>query len=168
MPTTHADEESDLIRAARAALRVERRRVVDEREAFRAFRGRVSSIPDESGSPGPSDGFAGVGGGMSDAVGAGTGGRGDVTAAPGSRLVSVREAYRATVMSVPHYAEEYDDTYERSVAEEFGPELAYALTRTDCFHEEYKRTLLSAVETAVQEREAFLDALESEIESVER
>ncbi|ELZ40833.1 hypothetical protein C472_01342 [Halorubrum tebenquichense DSM 14210] len=71
-------------------------------------------------------------------------------------------------MSVPHYEAEYDDTYERSVAAEFGPELAYALTRTNCFHEEYKRSLLSAVETAVQEREAFLDALESEIESVER
>ncbi|WP_096395679.1 hypothetical protein [Halorubrum trapanicum] len=173
MAATHADEEGDPIRAARAELRVERRRVVDEREAFRAFRGRVSSIPDESGTPGPSDpaatdGFAGVGGAVSDAVGSGTGGRGDVTAAPGSRLVAVRDAYRATVMSVPHYAEEYDDTYERSVAEEFGPELAYALTRTDYFHEEYKRSLLSAVETAVQEREAFLDAVESETESVER
>jgi hypothetical protein len=71
-------------------------------------------------------------------------------------------------MSVPHYEAEYDDTYERSVAEEFGPELAYALTRTDSFHEAYKRSLLSAVETAVQEREAFLDAVESEVESVER
>ena len=172
MATTHAGEGSEPVRAARAALRVERRRVVDEREALAAFRGRVSSIPDESGSPGPSDpgtadGFAGVGGAVSDAVGGGTS-RGDATAAPGSRLAAVRDAYRATAMSVPHYAEEYDDTYERSVAEEFGPELAYALTRTDYFHEEYKRSLLSAVETAIQEREAFLDALESETESVER
>ena len=167
MAATHADEESDPIRAARAKLRVERRRVVDEREAFRAFRGRVSSIPDESASeanesgPGSPVGAAGsVGGAVRDAVGS--------TPRPGSRLVAVRDAYRATVMSVPHYAEEYDDTYERSVAEEFGPELAYVLTRTDCFHEEYKRSLLCAVETAVQEREAFLDAVESEIESVER
>ena len=167
MAATHADEESDPIRAARAKLRVERRRVVDEREAFRAFRGRVSSIPDESASeanesgPGSPVGAAGsVGGAVRDAVGS--------TPRPGSRLVAVRDAYRATVMSVPHYAEEYDDTYERSVAEEFGPELAYALTRTDYFHEEYKRSLLSAVETAIQEREAFLDALESETESVER
>ncbi|MGM0446964.1 MAG: DUF7260 family protein [Methanobacteriota archaeon] len=173
MAATHADEESDPIRAARAALRVERRRVVDEREAFRAFRGRVSSIPDVSGSAGGSDssaadGFAGVGGAVGGAIGGGVGRRGDATASPGSRLVAVRDAYRATVMSVPHYEAEYDDTYERSVAEEFGPELAYALTRTDCFHAEYKRSLLSAVETAIQEREAFLDAVESEIESVER
>lgn len=173
MAATHADGGSDPIRAARAELRVERRRVVDEREAFRAFRGRVSSIPDESANAGPSDpaasdGFAGVGGAMSGAVGGGMDGRGDATAASGSRLVAVRDAYQATVMSVPHYEAEYDDTYERSVAEEFGPEIAYALTRTNCFHEEYKHSLLSAAETAVQEREAFLDALESEIESVER
>ena len=167
MAATHADEESDPIRAARAKLRVERRRVVDEREAFRAFRGRVSSIPSEDGSVGPSDAASpdAFGGG---ALGGATPDPGTVRASPGSRLVAVRDAYRATVMSVPHYAEEYDDTYERSVAEEFGPELAYALTRTDYFHEEYKRSLLSAVETAIQEREAFLDALESETESVER
>ena len=167
MAATHADEESDPIRAARAKLRVERRRVVDEREAFRAFRGRVSSIPDESASeanesgPGGPVGAAGsVGGAVRDAVGS--------TPRPGSRLVAVRDAYLATVMSVPHYPEEYDDTYERSVAEEFSPEIAYALTRTNSFHEQYKRSLLSAVETAVREREAFLDALESETESVER
>ena len=173
MAAIHADEGSDPIRAARAALRVERRRVVDEREAFRAFRSRVSSIPGESGGTGPADasapgGFAGVADAMRSAVGDGAGGRGDAAAAPGSRLVTVRDAYRATVMSVPHYAEEYDDTYERSVAEEFGPELAYALTRTDCFREEYKRSVLSAAETTVQEREAFLDAVESELESIDR
>lgn len=174
MAATHADEGSDPIRAARAKLRVERRRVVDEREAFRAFRGRVSSIPNESGrvdptDPGAGGGFAGAGGpaGVRGAIGGATGGA-DGAAPPGSQLVAVRDAYRATVMSVPHYEAEYDDTYERSVAEEFGPELAYVLTRTDCFHEEYKRSLLCAVETAVQEREAFLDAVESEIESVER
>ena len=174
MPATHADEGSDPIRAARAELRVERRRIVDEREAFGAFRDRVSSIPDEGGSADPTDpsavdGFAGAGGaaGVRGAIGGTTGGTGGA-ASPGSRLVAVRDAYRATVMSVPHYEAEYDDTYERSVAEEFGPEVAYALTRTDCFHEEYKRSLLAAAETAVQEREAFLDAVESEIQSAER
>ena len=177
MAATHADEESDPIRAARAALRVERRRVVDEREAFRAFRRRVSSIPDESGRTDPASGAEiggsggthapdGVGGGFGGATDSGVGIGGAATPA-GSRLVAVRDAYRSTVMSVPHYEAEYDDTYERSIAAEFGPELAYALTRTNCFHEEYKRSMLSAAETAVQEREAFLDALESEIESVE-
>ena len=168
MGATHADEGSDQVRAALAALRVERRRVVDEREAFRAFRGRVSSIPDESGSAGTArselDGRRGVGGAVGSAVRDAVGN----APRPGSRLVAVRDAYRATVMSVPHYEAEYDDTYERSVAEEFGPELAYALTRTNCFRGEYKRSLLSAAESAVAERKRLLDAVESEIESVER
>ncbi|ELZ42969.1 hypothetical protein C463_10205 [Halorubrum californiense DSM 19288] len=167
MAATHADDGSDPIRAARSALRVERRRVVDEREALSAFRSRVSSIPDENAAEtggGGFEGTAGVGGAVGGAVRDAVGN----APRPGSRLVAVREAYRDTVMSVPHYAEEYDDTYERSVSEEFGPEMAYALTRTQSFRAEYKRSLLGAVETAVQEREAFLDALESEIESVER
>jgi len=42
-------------------------------------------------------------------------------AAGGSGLVAVRDAYQETVMSVPHYEIEYDDTYQRSVAEECGP-----------------------------------------------
>ncbi|RLM63800.1 hypothetical protein DVK05_12855 [Halorubrum sp. Atlit-8R] len=172
MAATHADEGSDPIRAARAALRVERRRTVDEREALRAFRGRVSSVPTEDGNataagPAAMDPTRGAGGAIGGAAGGPDGGAGGA-ASPGSSLVAVRDAYRATVMSVPHYEAEYDDTYERSVAAEFGPEIAYALTRTDSFHEAYKRSLLSAVETAVQEREAFLDALESEVESVER
>jgi hypothetical protein len=164
MAATHAADGSDPIRAARAALRVERRRVVDEREALQAFRSRVSSIPDESDASANGAEHVGpggaVGGAVRDAVGTGP--------RPGSRLVAVRDAYRSTVMSVPHYAEEYDDTYEQSVLAEFGPEIAYALTRTQCFRAEYKRSLLGAVETAIQEREAFLDALEAETESVER
>ncbi|TKX74204.1 hypothetical protein EXE46_10175 [Halorubrum sp. GN11_10-6_MGM] len=176
MAATHAEEGSGPIRAARAALRVERRRVVDEREALRAFRSRVSSIPDESGSGSGGAGFgsgasnapAGVSSAVRDPAGSAVWDAGGSAPRPGSPLAAVRDAYQATVMSVPHYAEEYDDTYERSVAEEFGPELAYALTRTQGFRAEYKRSLLGAVETAVQEREAFCDALESETESVER
>ena len=169
MATTRADDESDPLRAARAALRVERRRVVDEREAFRAFRDRVSSVPAADGvarrdAP-AADGRRGVGGNRLSGGGAWapTGGAG----VPGSGLAAVRDAYRETVMAVPHYEAEYDDTYERSLAAEFGPELAYALTRTAGFHAEYRRSLLGAVDTAIAERDAFRDALETETESVE-
>jgi hypothetical protein len=174
------------VRAALAALRVERRRTVDERQAFEAFRDRVSSITAEGVSvdpstAGPVTGLGGAGSGgdgavgggavdaFGDALGRGTDEAGDgVTAAAGSGLVAVRDAYRATVMSVPHYEAEYDDTYERSVAAEFGPEIAYALTRTTRFREEYKRSLLTAASTAIEERGSFLDAVESEVESVSR
>ena len=180
MTATRAGAADDPVRAALAALRVERRRTVDERQAFETFRDRVSSISAEgaSGDPstaGPATGVGGAGGGcgaadaFGDATGRGTDAVGDgVAATAGSGLVAVRDAYRATVMSVPHYEAEYDDTYERSVAAEFGPETADALTRTTWFREEYKRSLLTAASTAIEEREDLLDAVESEVESVSR
>ena len=162
-----------LLDDALEAIRVERRRVVDERQAFRAFRGRVASVPSEpirtdGGGPVAGDGRIGAPGGT-EAIGTpGTPGSGGSGPPAGSGLVAVRDAYRETVMSVPHYEVEYDDTYERSVAEEFSPELAYALTRGSRFHAECKRSLLDAAETAVEERERFADAIESEAESVDR
>ncbi|PAU83205.1 hypothetical protein CK500_10395 [Halorubrum salipaludis] len=172
--TEPADRDGGLLDDAREALRVERRRIADEREAFRAFRGRVASVPSEpirtDGGAGPvadagRAGIAGEFGAVGAAAAAGSRGSGPPA---GSGLVAVRDAYRETVMSVPHYEAEYDDTYERSVAEEFGPEIAYALTRGSRFHAECKRSLIDAAETAVEERERFGDTVEAEAESVER
>jgi len=164
---------------AREAIRVERRRVGDEREAFRAFRTRVGSISSEPIDPGDgwdasARGVAGGGGpervrNVSGYAGVADSGEPIDTRAPaGSGLVGVRDAYVETVMSVPHYDVEYDDTYERSVREEFGPELGFALTRTSRFHAEYKRSLVDAVDAAIDERERFLDVIDTESESVAR
>lgn len=173
--TEPADGDPGLLDDAREALRVERRRTCDEREAFRAFRGRVASVPSEpirtDGGPGTVAGGRGPIGAAGGSGSSGTDGLPGTTASgppAGSGLVAVRDAYRETAMSVPHYEAEYDDTYERSVAEEFGPELACALTRGSRFHAECKRSLLDAAETAIEERERFLDAIESETESVDR
>ncbi|WP_050032511.1 DUF7260 family protein [Halorubrum halophilum] len=164
----------ELLDDARESLRVERRRVADEREAFRAFRGRVASVPSEpirtDGGAGPATGGGPIGGtGASGAIGT-PGSPGSSGSGPpaGSGLVAVRNAYQETVMSVPHYEVEYDDTYERSVAEEFSPELAYTLTRESRFHAECKRSLLDAIETAIEERERFAETVRSETESVDR
>jgi len=170
--TEPTDGGPEVLDDARAALRVERRRVGDEREALRAFRGRISSVPSE---PVRTDGGAGAAGGGGGPIGV-AGGTGAPSAGgprgsgppAGSGLVAVRDAYRETVMSVPHYEAEYDDTYERSVAEEFSPELAYALTRGSRFHRECKRSLLDATATAIEERERFVETVRSESESVER
>lgn len=166
---------------AREALRVERRRTADEREAFRAFRGRLEAIPTESTSPvgSPATGRGGPGGppGISEAGGvpgptapsaAADAGPGTPAATPGSGLVAVRDAYVETVMSVPHYEDEYDDTYERSVAAEFGPELAYALTRNTAYHPDCERALFGAVDAAIEERERLEERLATEAESLDR
>jgi len=170
--TEPADGSPDLLDDAREALRTEHRRVGDECGAFRAFRGRVASVPSEpirtDGGAGP---IAGSGGSIGVARGAsavGTAGSSSAGPPAGSGLVAVRDAYQETVMSVPHYEIEYDDTYQRSVAEECGPELAYALTRGSRFHAECKRSLIDRVETAIEERERFVETIRSETESVER
>jgi hypothetical protein len=146
------------------ALRVERRRTVDEREAFEAFRSRVRRIAAEA-TP-----TAGAGGDVSAATAA----RADtsrlrgVAGSTGPGLVAVRNAYAETVMSVPHYEEEYNDTYERSLAEEFSPELAVALTREPTLHERYRSSLLTKTTEAIDRREDLLGIVESESASVSR
>ncbi|MFO8114369.1 MAG: hypothetical protein R6U01_03255 [Halorubrum sp.] len=165
------DESRTVLDDAREAVRVERRRTVDEREAFRAFRGRVEAVPTEPASPSGSPASAGpadvTGSASGSGTAAGTGVDGPATP-PGSGLVAVRDAYAETVMSVPHYEEEYDDTYERSVAAEFGPELAYALTRSSGYHPEYEPALLDAIDAAIEERDRFVERLRVEAESLDR
>jgi hypothetical protein len=159
----------EVIDEARAALRVERRRAVDEREAFRTFRGRIESVSTEAAPTGGPSATAGFSGGAGPASGSGAAVDASGTAAPpGSGLAAVRDAYAETVMSVPHYEEEYDDTYERSVAAEFGPELAYALTRSAGYHPEYEPALLDAVDAAIEERDSLVERIGVEADSLDR
>ena len=172
MATTHGDGSDgsrEVIDEARAALRVERRRAVDEREAFRTFRGRIESVSTEAASTGGPSAAAGFSGGAGPASGSGAAADASgPVAPPGSGLAAVRDAYAETVMSVPHYEEEYDDTYERSVAAEFGPELAYALTRSAGYHPEYERALLDAVDAAIDERDRLVERIGVETDSLDR
>ena len=164
-----SDGSREVIDEARAALRVERRRAVDEREAFRTFRSRIESVSTEAAPTGGPSATAGFSGGAGPASGSGAAVDASGTAAPpGSGLAAVRDAYAETVMSVPHYEEEYDDTYERSVAAEFGPELAYALTRSAGYHPEYEPALLDAVDAAIEERDSLVERIGVEADSLDR
>ena len=143
-----------ILREAREALRVERRRTVDEREAFETFRSRVRSIAAETSTRRPQTTAPSPLRRDTDATGRG--------------LVAVRNAYRETVMAVPHYDEEYNDTYERSLAAEFGPELAAALTRESTLRERCRSSVLAKTDDAIASREELLSVVESESESVSR
>ncbi len=141
---------SDRLDAARAELRRERRRTADELEALKAFADRVRSI-EPSTVPRMSS---------------------DRTVVPGilaatSGLERVREAYESTVMNVPHYAEEYGDTYYRSLHEEFNPDIAAALTDGTAFNERCKRALLSAVEGSGDARESLIEEIDAESGSID-
>ena len=135
--------------AAIAELRRERRRTTDELEAFRAFEDQVRMIPSENSE------FERrcVVGSAATTVGS-------------TGLERVREAYESTLMSVPHYLEEYDDSYVESLAEEFSPDLASALTDGTEFNEQCKRMLLSAVSSAQTARDSLIDVIDRERKSV--
>jgi len=136
-----------LLDDARESLRVERRRLVDEREAFESFRRRVRGIAAGSETTAPTPHR--------------------LRARPtGRRLVAVRDSYRETVMAVPHYETEYNDTYERSLAAEFGPEIATVLTRGTSLHERYRSVLLTKTDEAIRQRGSLLEAVERESTSV--
>ncbi|MFO7927894.1 MAG: DUF7260 family protein [Halobacteriota archaeon] len=129
-------------------LRRERRRTADELEALRGFEDRVRSIDSEQNAV-RSQPLAGV-----------------ATANTTTGLRQVRDAYESTLMSVPHYIEEYDDTYAESLAEEFSPDIASALTDGTEFNGRCKRAVLSAVSTSQSARKSLLGVIDRERESI--
>lgn len=136
-----------MIREARRTVRRERRRTVDEREAFDAFVDAVRDVPADD--PG---GGVRVGARLAtpDATGA---------------SAAVREAYERTVMAVPHYREEYDDTYTESLKAEFGPTVAAAATAPQ-LTPQAKAGLLEAAQSARADRARFVEALDAEDETL--
>jgi hypothetical protein len=157
--------DDDRLDRARRALDRERRRTADERDAFDDFHRRVREI--ESVTAPPAAGSSAAAGRV---VGAGAETRtlagSDRFSPETDRLDTVREAYRETVMSVPHFGAEYDEGYAENVAEEFGPELAAALVTGDRFDPLCKRSLLEAVEEGRSRRATLVDALDAEAESL--
>lgn len=134
---------------ARRALRRERRRTADEVQALRRLEGRVRDIDPETA-----------------AHTAGTAAGTTVVGRDADGLDAVRTAYEETVMSVPHYDEEYDDTYVESVAAEFSTDLAAALTDGTRFNAPCKRTLLSAIDAGRSARARLLELLSAEADSL--
>jgi hypothetical protein len=150
MAQTVTDVVGEPLDAAEQRLVTERRQIVDERAAFRNFESRVRQIRP----------VAVV----------------ESTAPPAARVTeqvpesprheAVADAYRATVMSVPHYDAVYGDTFAESVASEFGPDVAAVLTGDGTFDERGKRAVLSAARRAQVERDEFRSVLETELEQL--
>jgi hypothetical protein len=80
---------------------------------------------------------------------------------------ALREAYESTLMDVAHYDVEFGDTYVESVAEEFGPGVATALVERDALDDQLKSAVLSAAREAQASREALLEAVDTEAESLD-
>lgn len=133
--------------AARRRLRTERRRTVDEREAFRAFERHVRKLDGQGTTTQPSVSTQMV-----------------ATGDPRG-LQAVQSAYESTVMAVPHYEDDYDEPFEEHVTGEFGPEIAALLTQTTVLRPQSKQTLVGAATQAQDKRAALVDALGAEKES---
>lgn len=82
-------------------------------------------------------------------------------------LLTVREAYSETVMDVPHYEEDYGDSYLESITEEFGPELGILLTQSNQFTPATKSALIAEIDEAIEQRKEFKKIVEREFCSLE-
>lgn len=86
---------------------------------------------------------------------------------PTSQLARVHDAYRDTVMDVPHYQEEYDDSLPESLAAEFGPEIAAAVTTSDQLTPPLRDRLIDATHESRESRHALLQGLDDEHTALE-
>ena len=148
------------VRDAQAAARQERRRVLDEHDAFQEFADRVAGLE-----PTPADTqvrtrdtpVAGVHR-VDSLAGYGTGG--DVT------LRRVLTAYRDTILSLPHYTAEYDETTSQSFAAELGPDTVTALASNGTLSAGAQSAIVSRSRQAATARSSLADAIGDEIDAL--
>lgn len=146
------------IRDARECCREERRRVVDERDAFEEFADRVEGFD-----PTPMDETTAALDGP--VVGVQRGG-GFVT--PGDvRLRRVVDAYTETVISLPHYTQEYDETVAESLAAELGPDTTATVLSGGTLSPELQSTIAARSRQASTSRSSLVDAIDEELDAIE-
>lgn len=141
------------VRSARSVATEERERVLDEAKAFTDFAQQVAEL--EAGPAG--------------SVGrpAGTATMVETTAATATTpLGDVEQAYRETVMSVPHYEQEYDEPLAQNMAAEFGEDVASAVVTGQALTPQLKGTLLQRSSRSHRLRVALLDHLDAETDDL--
>lgn len=84
----------------------------------------------------------------------------------GSNLDAVQEAYERTVMSVPHFESEYEETLATNMAAEFGDDVTGAVLMGSSLTPRLKGTLLERSRHAHDRRRTLLDHLEQERSAV--
>ena len=145
------------VRTASEECRRERRRVRDEHDAFVEFADRVETLdavspePATDGSARPLTTRHRIGGSASAM---------DVT------LRRVLSIYKETVMSVPHYEEEYDETVSDSLAAELGPDAATSLAANGTLSPPAQRELVRRSREVATARASLVDAIETELDAL--
>lgn len=155
--TTADIETTQRISAAETTLDSERESLKDERKAMNRFHTRLASI-DVSNSLSPTATTK-----LKNAII----GRSRSTDSA-EQLEKVEDAYRETVMSVPHYEEDYDHSLLGDLIEEFGPDLAHRLDTADALTPPLHETLLTASQQTSERRATILDVFNDEEKSLQQ
>lgn len=92
----------------------------------------------------------------------------DYAASPDSAsMEEIRDVYRETVMAVSHYEEEYGESLEEHLAQEFGTELGIAISQSETVTPQLQQALVTASIQSRDERAELLDRLDEERHSLQ-
>lgn len=122
-----------------------------EVDAFRDFRARLKRIKPES------------------TIGSQSGGAlATAASVSGTSPGSIRDAYRETVMAMPHYERDYGESLIENVTAEFGVAVRELLRGETPISWMHFGVIETATGQSLEEREEFLRALEGERDSLRR
>lgn len=141
---------------ARTAVSEERSRTATERQAFARFARQVARLESSRSAQQ-----------LASADGVVAAATVSSHSPPDRRLEAVRDAYQETVMGMPHYEEEYAEPLARHMREEFGEEVATAVTSGGQLTPELKQVLVERSREAAAERERLMHRLDREAEALD-
>lgn len=141
------------IKSAKSAVEEEQSRTAAEREAFIQFGRTVADLNAQTSTSSPvaiHDGGAVIARTESGSAG----------------IDEVKGAYRDTVMSVPHYEEDYNEPLEENMAVEFGRDITVTVANETKLTPVLQSLLVSKANKAAQDRQSFMRALARERTSI--
>lgn len=145
------------LRDARSAVSEEQSRTAAEHDAFAAFTRRVASIDPTAPAIESTSSTAGPTATMT-----------IESQPPDQTLREVTNAYRETVMAVPHYDEDYGESVGDNMSAEFGEEVASAVVGGSQFTRQLKEALVHGARDAQERRRELLTGLQRETEDLEQ
>jgi hypothetical protein len=144
------------IQTAHDALDKERHRTAAEQQAFAQFHGQLTTIdPDQA----QTDGSLTASTTVRTLFGA-------ETKTNGSASEQIRTSYRETVMAVPHYSDEYDESLAENMSAEFGPDLATPVIENDPVTPQLRDGLLNISHHVHKSRAQLVAAIDQEAASL--
>jgi len=144
------------VQRAKTRCEDEKRRVERERQAFGEFADRVAGLE-----------AAFTDGGTRRDRTLPAGSRVGTAPEDGRRIDGVLDAYRDTVMAVPHYTEEYDDSPIESLAEELSYDVATAVATREPAPAGLREALVTQSRQAQEQRDRLADAIDDELDELD-